>query len=520
MASPPEYAALGTMLCPPEMRHDLADAVQNATAQLTLSVAVHATVRSAAQRVSAAVLVQVRDALARRYLVLQRRAQVFDAAPGTHWLFKSTHGVSVRWSAPEPHALLHDVELVVGDADATRWQRLTQSAMNAGFPLSDRSDASLLAAHERPPWRLLACVCGDRVDVSLVFNHAVADGTSSLRLSRDVCAALDCALGDADFAALWPGPPVGIPPTLGEMMFGGSQPDLSWWERGLLTLLGAAMWAAPSLVLKPDIPNVAIVGPFQSAVAWSEPCSKAEWSNLFAQLKANGVRLQAALDAVALFLTGSVIAARNGAAGTSKPIKLDIVTPVTLRSAARVPAGRPHCSDEHVGLTLGFASVEAHVEAGDTFWTLCKRLQLAVEKATRPADTRFSSLVFSFLMTMASADASMAAVLASFDPINLGAHVSSCQFERVSATHIHLGQKSIPLVAPAFGYLWPLELNGQASFTLEYEARTWTAAQANELLALFTTTLFNPPSETFAQFATRMHDPTAREHILSRLPHT
>lgn len=509
---------LGTMMCPNEMRNDLADADLNATAQLTLSIALHLTVPNASRAVTAAALTRVRDGLARRYLVLQRRGQVLKAPANAPWTLRSPQGVSVRWSAPASGAPLHDVE-VVDRADAARWQGLTQAAMNRGFPLSDRSDPAILAAHERPPWRLLACVrTDDVVDVSMVFNHAVADGTSSLRLSRDICAALDCVLRGGDLDALWPGPPVGVPPSLGDMMFGGAAPDLSWFERGLLTVLGGAMWLAPSLVIPPDIPNVAIAPPFRSAVAWSEPCSKAEWANLFAQLKANGVRLQAALDAVALFLTGSVIASRNGATGTSKPIKLDIVMPITLRSAARVPPGRPHCSDEHVGLTIAFGSVETHVEAGDTFWALCKRVQQGVEKASRPADLRFSSLLFCYLMSTLSSNGSMSAVLASFDPINLGAHVSSCQFERVSATHMHLGQKSIPLIAPAFGYVWPLELNGQASFTLEYEAKTWTPAQANELLALYTSLLFNPPTVTFGEYAARINDPTAREHILSRLP--
>jgi hypothetical protein len=356
------------------------------------------------------------------------------------------------------------------------------------------------------------------VDIGMAFNHSVADGTSSLRLIRDVCAALDCALrADGDTSTLWPGPPMAVPPASASVLFGEGNPDVSWLEFVILWLLALALKLIPQVIFKPDIPNVRAKTPFVTAMAWGDACTADQWRSLLAACKTHGVKPQAAMDAAALFLTASVIAQRNGSVGTSKPIHTELVMPVTMRSADRVLPGRQHFSDADVGFTIAFAKFDVSVAADDTFWPVAKRIQAEIDKQLTPKSLRFTTLMFSYMMSWMIAHPEHAAVLATFDPINLGRNVSDLQFALVKAVGCHLGQKSIPMVAPAFGYVWPFESNGTCSFSLEFEAQLWTKEEGLALLNVFTAVLFNPPQETFAQFSARLRDQSRPESLLSKL---
>jgi hypothetical protein len=507
-----ETASMGIMMCPDEMCGRTGDAVQNARSQLTLCIVANVVVdASASNALTEAALVRVRDAMCRRYEVLQRCGQVLKASSGTPVAYRSADGFSVRWSKPDASIALHDVLLVnAADATAPSWHETFQHALDAGFPLfaETTSAGDVVHRHAHPPWRIIASVRGAEVTIGMVFNHVVADGTSALRLIRDVCTALNGALsgsGDVDL-----GPPLRVPPSADVVLFGGqAASDIAWWEHLLLMLISLLLALFPKAILKPEVPNIAAKTPFRSAMAWGDTCSKAEWQSLLAACKAHGVKPQAAMDAVSLFLTASVIAHRNGGVGTSKPIGTEIVMPVTMRSAERVLPGRQHYSDDDVGFTIAFAKVAAHVAASDTFWAVAKRIQASIDKELSAKSLRFTTLVFGFMMGWLISHKEHASVLATYDPINLGRNVSDLQFDKCRAVGAAIGQKSIPMIAPAFGYLWPVECNGRCTFSLEYESQLWTKEQGQALLSLFTSVLFNPPpeSETFAQFASRLREP-------------
>lgn len=507
----------GVMMAPNEMRGDFEDAANNARGQLSLSVAAHVTAANGVQSLNATrALTQLRDALARKYEVFRRVGEVIATPASAHWMMRSQKGLSVRWSAASDAVPLHDVT-VVENASESDWKLHTCESMRAGFPLDDRAtSAPVLARHSRAPWRLIGLFRADgrSVDLLLTFNHSVADGTSSLRLARDLVAGLECLLAGQDIGQLWT--PVPAPPPMANVLF-GEQPSLSWTEWFAAQALGAALRLIPKTVLAGDIPGIAIAPPFTTRMIYTEPCSRDDWSRLFAAMKQHGVKLQATMYAVSMFLCGAAVAARRPGVGASKPISFDLMMPIATRDSKRVTPGHRHPSDDAVGVTIGMGSVAAKIDASQTFWQQAKTLQAGLDESIKPSGLRFATSLLLQLLGYLNSTPATGAVIATLDPINLGRGVHACQFEHCSAQSMHMSQKSPEFVTAAFGFVWPFELNGQCSFSMEYCEQLWTEEQANQVLQLFIKMLFDAPTETFGQFAARAANPSNPEHVLTKL---
>jgi hypothetical protein len=443
-------------------------------------------------------------------------------------MLRSPFGLSVQWAAASDSAPLHDVQ-VFQNVDENAWKAITQDALRTGFPLDEKvSDVSVsgsvsvsesvLARHSRVPWRLIGLLRKDgrSVDLLLVFNHSVADGTSSLRLARDLVAGFNCLLAGKDIAQMWK--PVAAPPPVGKVLFGEqlSSSALTWTEWLASMALGAALRLIPKTVLAGDIPDIKVSAPFTSRMLYTEPCSRGDWSRLFFTMKQHNVKLQATMYAVSMFMCGAVVASRRPGVGASKPISFELMTPVAMRDANRVLPGRRHANEDSVGVTLSMGSLTGRIDASQTYWQVAASLQAGLDECVKPYALRFATSMLMQVIGNVNAT-STPAVVASLDPINLGRGVHACQFEHCSAQSMHLSQKSPPLVAAAIGFIWPFELNGQCSFSMEFCEQMWTEEQANQLLQLFIKLLFDPPTETFGEFAARVADPNNPEHILTKL---
>lgn len=510
----------GVMMAPHEVRGDFNDKVANARSQLTLGMAAHVISNSEIDVDRAAdMLTQLRNALARKYEVFRRVGEVISVPANANWLVRSPHGFSVRWCAASDAPKLHDIQVFTAANDRD-WQREMDRALLEGFALDDVSNISapVICRHSVTPWRLIGLFRSDRhtVDLLLVYNHSVADGTSSLRLGRDLTEGLNCLLAGGDLATLWT--PVVAPPAASNVLFGDNL-QTTWTEWLASCALAAALRFIPKTVLAGDIPGIQVKAPFTSRMIYTEPCSRDDWTRLFANMKSHNVKLQATMQAAAVFLCATTVASRRPGVGTSKPITFDVMTPATMREPSRVLPGHTGPSKDAVGLTVGMGSVAAKINAGDTFWQHAQALQSGLDEGVKPYSIRFATTLLLQLIghLNATAATSEGAVIATLDPINLGRGVHSCQFEHCRALSMHLAQKSPPTITAAFGFIWPWEVNGQASFSMEYCEQLWSEGEANHLLQLFLTVLFNPPSETFGEFAAAALNPKSDFHIFTKL---
>jgi hypothetical protein len=265
----------GVMMAPNEVRGEFTDKALNARSQLTLGMAAHVISSSEIDMSRAAdMLTQLRNALARKYEVLRRVGEVISVPADASWLIRSPHGFSVRWAAPSDAPKLHDIQVFTAANDRD-WQREMHRALLDGFPLDDVSDVAppVICRHSVTPWRMIGVFRSDRrtVDLMLVYNHSVADGTSSLRLGRDLTEGFSCLLGGGDLATLWT--PVDAPPAASNVLFGENL-QTTWTEWLSSCALAAALRFFPKTVLAGDIPGVQVKAPFTSRMIYTEPCSR------------------------------------------------------------------------------------------------------------------------------------------------------------------------------------------------------------------------------------------------------
>ena len=236
--------------------------------------------------------------------------------------------------------------VVVRDVARDDWKALVQDQIDAGFPLDkvqerpQSNGETVVARSDAPPWRLLALVHADKrsLDLAVVYNHAIGDGTSAKVLVRDALRALSIQLRGGDVAAALS--PLPAPPCIENAVYGNERPYPSTWSEWLrILILQLVCWFAPGQFFHDTLPvDKAIRGPFKSAMVYSEPSSTERWTSLLTRIREHGARPQAYSMAVLNYILVATMALRKSQEHTvPDKLKMETGMSVSLRSAGERP---------------------------------------------------------------------------------------------------------------------------------------------------------------------------------------
>merc|ERR1711991_983095 len=166
----------------------------------------------------------------------------------------------------------------------------------------------------------------------------------------------------------------------------------------------------------------------------------------------------------------------------------EFMMPVSVRSADRVANGNKYAGKTDVGFTVGVAQIAKKVEKTTQFWDLARSYQKSIEEITDETTKGF--------------------IHGGYDPINLGRNPFSDwdDMNQITPHSLNFSQNWYPYTANSIGPIWPIEINGRATFQMEY-SKIWSDEDGQKLLDVFIDTLLNVEElTTLEEFIKEMGD--------------